>query len=74
MSIQITGAGIYLTDKIEKSKSTAQIKKKSEDFLISKTGDKFVIFFIPSKTEIELLSKLSTIITSYPFSNNKTDT
>ena len=40
MSIQITGAGIYLPDKIEKSKSTAQLINKSEDWIISKTGVK----------------------------------
>ena len=33
MSIQITGAGIYLPDKIEKSKSTAQLINKSEEFI-----------------------------------------
>ena len=38
MSIQITGAGIYLPDKIEKSKSTAQLINKSEDWIISKSG------------------------------------
>ena len=40
MSIQITGAGIYLPDKIEESKSTAQLINKSEDWIISKTGVK----------------------------------
>ena len=38
MSMQITGVGIYLPDKIENSKSTAQLINKSEDWIISKTG------------------------------------
>ena len=40
MSIQITGSGFYLPPYIENSKTTAQIIRKDEDWIISKTGVK----------------------------------
>ena len=40
MSIQITGSGFYLPPYIENSKTTAQIIRKNEDWIISKTGVK----------------------------------
>ena len=40
MSIQITGSGFYLPPYIENSKTTAQIIRKNENWIISKTGVK----------------------------------
>ena len=40
MSIQITGSGFYLPPYIENSKTTAQIIRKNENWIVSKTGVK----------------------------------
>ena len=38
MSIKITGSGIYLPPKIEKSKTTAKFINESTEWIIAKTG------------------------------------